>query len=68
MMMSKEKVRLCENCKTGRKTYEIDNHSEFCNYIVCYEDGNCPFFRPINPMGYTRKKTFLEQIINFLKR
>lgn len=66
-MFLKEEIHLCENCKIGSKIYEIDAHSEFCPYVICYEGDNCPFFRPIKPMGYTRKKSLLEKLINFLK-
>ena len=67
MMLLKEKIQLCENCKTGKISFELDRNSEFCPYIDCYEENHCAFFRPNNLMGYMRKNSFLEKLISFFK-
>lgn len=69
-MFFKEKIYLCTNCKTGQKTYGLDSHSEFCPYISCYEENNCPFFKPLNPMecDVQKKKNFFHKVLNVFKR
>ena len=67
-MILKDKIQLCQNCKTGLKTYEVDEYSEFCPYVDCYDDNGCPFFRPINIMGYVREKSFLEKIKSYFNK
>ncbi len=69
-MFIKKNTNLCKNCKTGRKTYELDEHSEFCPYIDCYDDDTCPFYRPINAIGYKKqkKRNLLKEVIGFFKK
>lgn len=69
-MFFKEKIYLCTNCKTGQKTYGLDSHSEFCPYISCYNKNNCPFFQPINPVGYQErnKKGFISKLLDYFKK
>ncbi len=41
------KQQLCTNCKVGKQSYEIDNHSEVCPYISCWKDDTCYYYEPI---------------------
>lgn len=40
--------QICPKCKVGKESFELDKHSETCPHIECWEDGKCPFFKPID--------------------
>lgn len=40
-------LKLCPNCETGRKDYELDKRSVLCSYIGCLKDGVCSKFAPL---------------------
>ncbi len=40
------KKQLCPNCRTGKESYELDQHSESCPYIGYLKEGKCSFFVP----------------------
>ena len=40
--------QICSNCKTGKESYELDNYSETCPYIGCWENGKCHFYVPLD--------------------
>ena len=39
--------QLCNNCKTGKESYDIDNRSEFCQYLRSWKDGKCEYYVPL---------------------
>lgn len=41
------KNQICPTCKTGKESYELDNHSYACPYISCLKDGKCSFYEPL---------------------
>lgn len=43
------KKQICPRCKTGKDSYELDQHSEFCPYIGCWKKGKCSFYVPLDP-------------------
>ena len=40
-------LKLCPNCETGRKDYELDKRSVLCSYIGFLKDGVCSRFAPL---------------------
>lgn len=52
------KKYLCSNCKTGKDSYELDNHSETCPHIAYYEKNKCNYYVPLE----SNKKTLWEKI------
>ncbi|MBQ8836655.1 MAG: hypothetical protein IJ002_04005 [Clostridia bacterium] len=46
--------RLCSTCETGVKTYNLDPLAESCQYVYCYKNGRCAYYKPIK----TAKKSF----------
>ena len=45
-MLWKRKA-LCPNCRTGKKTYDLDSHSECCPFIHSYHKNGCKFYVPL---------------------
>ena len=41
------KKQVCSECKTGRDSYLLDEHSDSCPYIGCWKDGICQFYLPL---------------------
>ena len=41
------KRRICQKCKTGKYTYELDRRSDACPYIIFYKGKTCKFFEPL---------------------
>ncbi len=42
-----DEKQICCRCKTGKESYELDEHSESCPYIGCWNDGKCSFYIPL---------------------
>ena len=42
------KKQICPNCKTGKESYELDQHSESCPYIGCWKNDECRFYVPLD--------------------
>lgn len=42
------KKQICPRCKTGKDSYDLDQHSEACPYIGCWKKGKCSFFEPLD--------------------
>lgn len=64
-MFKRREIKLCENCETGRKTYELDCHTAFCPYLFHYEGKGCLYYKPIkNPEASKVKKSLLKKLIN----
>lgn len=40
--------QICQRCKTGKYTFELDRHSEACPYIGYREKDKCLFFVPLD--------------------
>lgn len=53
------KKQICPRCKTGKDSYDLDQHSEACPYIGCWKKGKCSFFEPLDT---TSKKAFLADL------
>lgn len=45
--MFRKRKKLCPNCKTGKETYELDRHSEYCPYIGAYSKNKCRYYVPL---------------------
>lgn len=43
----RKRVILCPTCKTGQDSYRLDNLSEACPYISCYNGMRCAYYVPI---------------------
>lgn len=41
-------AQICPKCKTGKESYERDKHSTACPYILCWKDGECQYYVPLN--------------------
>ena len=39
--------QICSKCETGKKSFELDKHSDNCPYISCCKDGRCHYFKPL---------------------
>lgn len=39
--------KLCPNCETGKKDYELDRRSVTCTYIGCLKNGKCSKYIPL---------------------
>ncbi len=46
-MFEKRVKHLCENCRTGKESYELDSCSPICPHLICYEDNNCVYYIPM---------------------
>ena len=55
------KKQLCPNCKTGKESYELDQHSESCPYIGYLKEGTCSFFESLEN---TSKKGIFSDLKN----
>ena len=42
-----ERNYMCDNCETGKKSYELDSHSDNCPYIASWKGEECRFFKAI---------------------
>lgn len=38
---------LCSKCIVGQQSYKLDEHSESCPYILCCNNGECSYFKPL---------------------
>ena len=66
-MFRKSKIKLCENCETGRMTYELDCHTVFCPYIIHYKDSECFYYKPIKKTEVSDAKiTFFKKLFAFI--
>ncbi len=63
--MFRRKVKLCENCETGKRTYELDCHTAFCPYLFYYKNKGCLYYKPIkNPEVSKEKISLLKKLIS----
>ncbi len=62
----KKAIHLCENCKTGRETYELDSRSAICPHLFHYENDKCLYYIPIE--NCTKKNGLLKKLISCIFR
>ena len=66
-MFGKRKIKLCENCDTGRKTYELDCSTAFCPYLIHYEDKECFYYKPTKKIEVSKCEIKLtKKLFNFI--
>lgn len=44
---------ICSRCAIGKETCNLDQISEYCPYVTCWENGKCEFFKPIEKSSKT---------------
>ncbi len=42
-----KRIYKCDNCEIGKRSFEIDKHSENCPYLASWKDEECHFFKEI---------------------
>ncbi len=47
IIMLQNRELLCPRCATGKKDYELDEHSIFCRHINCLKNGKCSKFEQL---------------------
>ena len=52
--------KLCPHCKTGKRTYQLDNRSPMCPYIHCYKGRTCAMYEKLDE---DKNQTILERIV-----
>lgn len=61
--------QICQICKTGKLTYELDPKSEFCPYIEYWNDNKCPFYKPLDkPSNKHLEQLEKQHLTYFYKR
>lgn len=52
--------KLCPHCKTGKRTYQLDNRSPECPYLACYNGRKCTMYKKLDE---DKNQTILERIV-----
>ncbi len=65
-IFGKQAIHLCENCKTGKETYELDSCSPFCPHLIYYENNKCVYYKPIEDCE--NKNKFSKKLISLIFR
>ncbi len=66
-MFRRRKVKLCENCETGRRTYELDCRTAFCPYLFHYKSKGCLYYKPIEKSEVSKERiSLLKKIITHI--
>lgn len=56
------KTKICENCKTGKEMYELDNHIPMCPYMLSWKNNKCNFYKPLS----AKKDSLINRILKKL--
>lgn len=61
MKVSKEKIKLCPNCKTGYEMLRLDPKEPVCPYLHLHNGENCTGFVPLNSVQNEGDKKLTEK-------
>lgn len=53
--------KLCPRCKTGKRTYQLDNRSPECPYLACHNGKKCAMYKKLDEH---KKQNIFECIID----